>query len=88
MSQNRATAIGFGAVLLWATLALFTVGSAGIPPLQLNAMCFAVGGTVGIGWMLVKGRRIGPVRQAVWVLGVGGLFGYHFLYFTALSAAR
>ncbi|MGB2201454.1 MAG: EamA family transporter, partial [Pseudooceanicola atlanticus] len=37
MTRTRATAIGFVAVLLWALLALFTVGSAPVPPLQLNA---------------------------------------------------
>ena len=57
-----------------------------MPPLQLNAMCFAVVGAVGITWTPFTGRTIGPVRLAVWALGVGGLFGYHFLYLTALSA--
>ncbi len=33
MTKNRATAIGFVAVLLWALLALFTVGSAPTPAL-------------------------------------------------------
>jgi hypothetical protein len=52
MTRGKATAIGFGAVLLWALLALFTVGSAPVPPFQLNAVCFAIGGAIGIGWTL------------------------------------
>jgi hypothetical protein len=44
--RNRATAIGCMAVLLWALLALFTVGTAPTPPMLLNTICFAIGGTV------------------------------------------
>ena len=54
MSSGRATAIGFGAVLLWALLALFTVNATGVPPFQLSAMCFAVGGTLGIAWIALS----------------------------------
>ena len=38
MTRTRATATGFVAVLLWALLALFTVGSEPAPPLLLNAL--------------------------------------------------
>ncbi len=50
MSRNRATAIGFVAVLLWALLAVFTVGTAPTPPLLLNALCFSIGGSLGLVW--------------------------------------
>ena len=80
--------MGFGAVVLWATLALFTTLSGDVPPLQLLAMCFAIGGTMGL---LAGARRRGwhAFRQAprVWALGVCGLFGYHLLYVLALRAA-
>lgn len=82
------TFIGFGAILLWATLALMTVGAAGVPPFQLTAMCFAVGGTIGVIWALLSGRGFGGrLGWRPWLLGVGGLFGYHFFYFTALGNA-
>ncbi len=90
MSRNRATLIGFGAVLLWAVLALFTVGSAPVPPFQLTAMCFAIGGVLGL---IVAFKTNNPAKLLretplmVWVLGVGGLFGYHALYFSALRLA-
>ncbi|SFR02211.1 DMT family transporter [Poseidonocella sedimentorum] len=86
---GRATLIGFGAVLLWALLALFTVGSAPVPPLQLNAMCFAIGGTLGLLWSARSGG-LGALRAVGWrvyVFGIAGLFGYHALYFTALRLA-
>lgn len=89
MTRNRATAIGFIAVLLWALLALFTVGSAPTPPLLLNTLCFACGGTLGLIWGWKTGalpalRRV-PLR--VYIFGTLGLFGYHALYFSALRLA-
>lgn len=89
MGRGAATAIGFTAVLMWSLLALFTVASGQVPPFQLLAMCFAIAGSLGLGRMLVSPAARGALRQplAVWLLGVGGLFGYHFFYFTALRNA-
>lgn len=89
MSRNRATLIGFGAVLLWALLALFTVGSAPVPPLQLNAMCFTIGGTIGLVWT-ARSTGFAPLRNISWKIyafGTLGLCGYHLLYFSALRLA-
>jgi len=90
LSRGRATTIGFGAVLLWAALALFTVMVGGVPPFQLTAVCFAIGGAIGLGWIAAGGRGLAPLRglpPAVWIVGIGGLFGYHLCYFTALALA-
>lgn len=89
MSRTRATSIGFVAVLLWALLALFTVGSAPIPPLQLTAMSFAIGGAIGVVWAMVGGgfHRLRGVSWKVYAFGTVGLFGYHFFYFSALRLA-
>ena len=86
MSRNRATLIGFTAVLQWALLALLTIGSAPVPPLLLNAMCFAIGGAFGLIWTLANGRAhvLKTVPLRVYAFGTIGLFGYHLLYFTAL----
>ncbi len=88
--RTRATLIGGIAVLLWALLALFTTGAAGIPPFQLLAMTFAVAFVVSLAVLARRGARaFAAWRQApaVWLLGVGGLFGYHFFYFVALGNA-
>lgn len=88
MAKSRATLIGFTAVLMWALLALFTIGSAPVPPFQLNAMCFAIGGLIGLAWTAQGG--FGVLRGVGWriyVFGTLGLFGYHFLYFTAFRIA-
>jgi drug/metabolite transporter (DMT)-like permease len=87
--MGRATVTGFTAILAWAFLALLTDLSGGLPPFQLLAMTFAVGALPGLAAMLIQPARRGALRQPmhVWALGVGGLFGYHFCYFTALANA-
>lgn len=88
--RNAATLIGFTAVLMWALLALFTAASGKVPPFQMSALCFAIGGCIGVTrWITVPQARASLARQPwkAWVLGIGGLFGYHFFYFTALRNA-
>lgn len=89
MSKASYTAVGFIAVLLWALLALFTVGSAPVPPFLLNALCFAIGGGIGVIWLLATGglSQLRSVPLRVYLIGTAGLFGYHFLYFSALRIA-
>lgn len=89
MTKTQATAIGFIAVLLWALLALFTVGSSPVPPFQLNAMCFAIGGTIGLIWVIATGemKTLLTTSWKIYAFGTLGLFGYHFLYFSALRMA-
>ena len=86
--RRLATIIGFSAVLMWSLLALLTAASGSVPPFQLTAMAFAIGGLLGLIWLAGRGGWR-DLRQpaAAWVLGVGGLFGYHFFYFTALRNA-
>ena len=89
MTRNRATLIGFTAVLMWALLAVLTIGTAPVPPLQLNAICFGIGGAIGLGWIsLGRGFSVlWGVSWKVYAFGAIGLFGYHFLYFTAFRLA-
>ena len=92
-ARTRATLVGGVAVLLWALLAAFTALTGEVPPLQLNAMCFAVGGAVGVGWGVATLGARGFARvltgqpPLAWAIGVGGLFGYHALYFLSLRTA-
>jgi drug/metabolite transporter (DMT)-like permease len=89
MTSRTATVVGFGAVALWSLLALFTAATGPVPPFQLLAMTFAVGGGLGVlSWMFrPAAARALRQRPAVWALGIGGLFGYHALYFAALKLA-
>ncbi len=89
-SVRRATVIGFVAVLMWSTLALFTALSGTIPPIQLVAMSFACAAVIGAIASALRGRN--PLRHlrqpvAAWLISVGGLFGFHFLYFLSLRLA-
>lgn len=89
MTRTQATITGFSAVLLWSLLALFTVGTTPVPPLQLNAMCFGIGALIGILW-IIKSREFHQLTKVSWkvyAFGTIGLFGYHFLYFSALRMA-
>jgi drug/metabolite transporter (DMT)-like permease len=89
MSTTQATAIGFSAVALWALLAVLTVATTPVPPLLLNALCFGIGGLVGLVWLAATGE-IGALRRVpihVYAFGTIGLFGYHLLYFMALRLA-
>jgi drug/metabolite transporter (DMT)-like permease len=84
MTKGRATAIGFSAVLMWSLLALLTIASAPVPPLQLNAFCFAIGGCLGLIWTARTGLGVLLAQSwRVYAFGTAGLFGYHLLYFTA-----
>jgi len=89
MSRRAATLVGFTAVLMWSLLALFTAASGRVPPFQLAAMTFAIGGAIGAATWVARRGAFRALRQPpeVWALGVGGLFGYHALYFMALRLA-
>lgn len=88
MTRQNATTIGFSAILMWALLALFTIGSAPVPPFLLNVLTFGVGGTLGLIWTLRNGLdRLRGISWRVYAFGIIGLFGYHALYFTAFRIA-
>ncbi|MEP1207126.1 MAG: EamA family transporter [Rhizobiaceae bacterium] len=89
VSTSRATLVGIVAILLWSLLALLTAASGRVPPFQLVAICFAIASVIGLISLWRSGTGLAVFRQPapVWILGVGGLFGYHFFYFTALRHA-
>jgi len=88
--KRTATLIGVLAVLLWSLLALFTTVVAAIPPFQLVSLCFSIASILSCIWITLRGGSVfKALRQPVgaWMLGVAGLFGYHFFYFVALANA-
>ena len=83
-----ATLVGLGAILLWSALALLTASAGAIPPFELAALTFAIGGGLGLAYAAARGRLAALIQPwPVWAVGVGGLFGYHALYFAALNRA-
>jgi drug/metabolite transporter (DMT)-like permease len=89
MTPRTATLIGLTAILMWSLLSVLTVATGKVPAFQLAAMTFAIGALVGSLTWIGRSEAIGGLRQPllVWIVGVGGLFGYHALYFLALRFA-
>jgi drug/metabolite transporter (DMT)-like permease len=90
VAYRRATLVGGTAILMWGALALLTVWTGNVPPFQLIAMCFTIAFAGAMTKWLANGENpLAHTRHpaAVWILGVGGLFGYHFFYFLALRNA-
>ncbi len=86
----RATLIGFTAVLTWGLLAFFSKLAGNLPPLQITAMAFSIGGLVGMAsWPFRPGAAhvLTQTSPLVWIHNVAGLFGAHFLYFMAVQRA-
>ena len=89
-SVLRATAIGTVAILMWATLAPLATLARMVPPFQMVALSFGIAFLIGSLWSLAHGES--PFRHfrqpaALWGISVGGLFGFHFLYFLSLRLA-
>jgi drug/metabolite transporter (DMT)-like permease len=89
MTPRTATLIGLTAILMWSLLAALTVATGKIPAFQLAAMTFAIGALVGPLTWVARPGAIAVLWQppVAWMVGVGGLFGYHALYFLALRSA-
>jgi drug/metabolite transporter (DMT)-like permease len=87
-AKRRATLIGMVAIALWSALASLAAASGTTPPFQMTALTFAVGGLAGLIVTLWR-AELSALRQPwpVWLVGVGGLFGYHAVYFAALRKA-
>lgn len=93
-AHRRATLVGALAPLPWASLALLTTEARPIPPFELVFLTFGVAFLMAVVKWGIDRARGGPSPVAhlrlpwrVWALGVGGLFGYHVLYFNALGRA-
>lgn len=70
------------AILLWSFLAYFGSTMSRLPPLLVVGAALIVGGMIGI-----PNRRAWRIPLRTMLVGVGGIFGYHFLYFAAFRLA-
>ena len=89
MTKTFSTLIGFAAIVTWSFLALLSTAAGPIPPFQLAAMTFFLGGLVGASSWLFRPQAVRALRQPwqVWALGVAGLCIYHCAYFFAIQSA-
>jgi drug/metabolite transporter (DMT)-like permease len=76
------TPAALGAILLWSTLATFGVALSHLPPLFLTGCALVIGALPGL-----PHARQWRVPLPTLLLGIGGLFGFHFLLFMALRFA-
>jgi drug/metabolite transporter (DMT)-like permease len=76
------TLAALGAILLWSTLATFGVVLAHLPPLFLTGCALIIGALPGL-----RHVRQWHVPRPTLLLGIVGLFGFHFLLFMALRLA-
>ena len=69
-------------ILLWSTLALLSTGVSHLPAFLSVGIALCVGGLVGS--FKVREWRVPP---GTWAVGIGGILGYHALFFSALAHA-
>jgi len=72
----------FGAILIWSSLAILGTKVESVPSLLLVGVSLIVGG--GLGIFKVREWKV-PFKTML--IGVGGIFGYHYLIFTAYKLA-
>jgi drug/metabolite transporter (DMT)-like permease len=90
MTRPRpATLAGCAALGLWAFLAPLARLTDPLPPLLVTGLAFGIAGAAGLLALLARGRMGAalPRDRLAWAHGVGGLFGFHALYFAALALA-
>src|SRR6202047_2037547 len=89
MTPRTATLIGLTATLMWSLLSVLTVATGKIPAFQLASMTFAIGALTGLLTWIGRPAAFAALRRSpiAWIVGVGGLFGYHALFFLALRFA-
>ncbi len=80
--DRRAYVLAFTAILLWSGLACAADELSGIDPLLVAGIGLVIGGLLALPrW---RSWRAPP---ATWAVGIGGILGYHVLYFAAFAHA-
>ncbi|HTN53521.1 MAG TPA: EamA family transporter [Anaeromyxobacter sp.] len=82
MTHRRATLEALAAIALWSSLAVLGLKLRHLPPFLLVGCALLLGALVGVRHLSLRG-----LRPAVLLLGVYGLFAYHFCLFLALRLA-
>jgi drug/metabolite transporter (DMT)-like permease len=82
----QATLYALGAIALWVTLASLGVALRHVPPFLLTGVALLVGSTLALPFV-ARDRNQWKIPARTLLLGVYGLFGYHFLLFIALRLA-
>jgi drug/metabolite transporter (DMT)-like permease len=78
--------LALGAVVLWSTLATLSVALSHVPPFYLTGLSLIGGSVLALPLSGFRLRALAISRTTL-LLGVYGLFGYHFLLFVGLRHA-
>lgn len=81
-----ANGLALGAIVLWASLAALGAALRHVPPFLLTGLGLLVGAAMALPMVRFDVRRLAVAPRTL-AVGVWGLFGYHFLLFTALQLA-
>ena len=85
-SSATANLLALATIALWASLAALGTALAHVPPFLLTGLGLLAGSVIALPLVRFDLRRL-AVTPCALALGVYGLFGYHFLLFTALQLA-
>ena len=86
----QANLFALSAIALWAMLAWLGISLAHVPPFLLTGVCLLIGSLIALPLSWKNGKLDLSSWKMPWphlLLGVYGLFGYHFLFFIALRHA-
>lgn len=85
-SNRLANGLALATIALWASLATLGAALGHVPPFLLTGLGLLAGSLIALPLVRFDVRRL-VVPWRTLALGVYGLFGYHFLLFTALGQA-
>jgi drug/metabolite transporter (DMT)-like permease len=85
-AHTHAKLWALGAIALWATLASLGVALRHVPPFLLTGIALLAGSTLALP-AVWRDRSVWRIAPTTLLLGVYGLFGFHFLLFLALRIA-
>ena len=84
--NSTANLLALATIALWASLAALGTALAHVPPFLLTGLGLLVGSAMALPMVRFDVRRLAVTWRTL-AIGVYGLFGYHFLLFTALQLA-
>ncbi|MBU3015175.1 EamA family transporter [Poseidonibacter lekithochrous] len=90
MQVRRGNIYGIFTILLYSSLALFSIFTSNIPAFELTSLSFFVASFVGLAFLKKQKVHISKlikIPAKAWIIGISGLFGYHFFYFLAIKNA-
>lgn len=89
MNENKGNIFGIFAILIWSSLGLFGVIANDVEPFFMLFICFFIASILGLIYCKIKSCKLSSFKQRpkVYIVGISGLFGYHFFYFFAIKNA-